>query len=45
MRVAPDSDHMFRRAGHPTLIEEYYRLMFDWLERYAGPAPGDAAGR
>ena len=33
----PDSDHTFRRAGHPTLIVEYYRLVFDWLERYIGP--------
>ena len=32
----PDSDHMFRRAGHPALIVEYYRLMFEWLERYVG---------
>ena len=32
----PDSDHTFRRAGHPALIEEYYRLMFEWLERYIG---------
>ena len=33
----PDSDHTFRRSGHPSLIVEYYRLVFDWLERYIGP--------
>ena len=33
----PDSDHTFRRAGHPSLILEYYRLVFDWLARYIGP--------
>ena len=36
----PDSDHTFRRAGHPTLIVEYYRLVFDWLERYIGAGTG-----
>ena len=36
----PDSDHMFRKAGHPTLILEYYRLLFDWLERYVGVGTG-----
>ena len=33
----PDSNHNFRGKGHPNLILEYYRLMFEWLERYVGP--------
>ncbi len=33
----PDSNHNFRGKGHPNLILDYYRLMFEWLERYVGP--------
>ena len=32
----PNSTHVFRRAGHPSLILEYYRFLFGWLEKYVG---------
>ena len=35
----PNSTHVFRRSGHPSLILEYYRRLLDWLGRYIGVGP------
>ncbi len=39
----PGSRHMFFRAGHPKMREEYQTRMLEWFERYLGGGPSQSA--